>query len=89
MHNPQVNMNLLQDTIGDILKRFKQLRYIPKTLDGQHIIERFYGVAIPAGAESLKLYHSFESGHNESELKKTNLKKAVENHAIKRMNKIE
>ena len=23
MHNPQVNMNLLQDTIGDILKRFK------------------------------------------------------------------
>ena len=52
-------MNLLTDTIGDILKRFKQLRYIPKTLDGQHIIERFYGVAIPAGSDSLKLYHAF------------------------------
>ena len=56
MHDPQNTMNLLMDNIGDILKRFKQLKFVPKEIINGVIIERFFGVAIPAGAEMLKFF---------------------------------
>ena len=64
VRDPETNMRKLYNTIGDILKRFKQLKFDDKSPDneeGDHpTVVRNYAFGQPSGADDLAKFEKWK-----------------------------